>query len=57
MTDDQIREYVAGGEAMGKAGAYGYSGDDDPYVKEIDGSMSNVLGLPLELLRDFLERL
>ena len=57
MTDDQIREYVAGGEAMGKAGAYGYRGEDDPYVKEIDGSMSNVLGLPLELLRDFLERL
>jgi len=57
MTDAQIRAYVATGEARGKAGAYGFREENDPYVKEVDGSFSNVLGLPLELLREFLERL
>jgi septum formation protein len=57
MTDAQIREYVASGESRGKAGAYGFQEEGDPYVKEVDGSFSNVLGLPLELLREFLRRI
>jgi len=54
MTDSQIREYVASGEPRGKSGAYGFQERNDPYVEEITGSFSNVLGLPLELLREFL---
>jgi len=57
MTDKQIGEYVASGEARGKAGAYGFREDGDPYVKQVEGSFSNVLGLPIELLREFLKRL
>jgi len=57
MTEEEIRGYVASGEATSKAGAYGFREEGDLYVREIDGSSSNVLGLPLELLREFLQRL
>jgi len=57
MTDEQIRAYVASGEATDKAGAYGFREEGDPHVTAIEGSFSNVLGLPLELLREFLQRL
>jgi len=50
MTDEQIRAYVATGEPRGKSGAYGFQQHGDPYVEEIDGSFSNVLGLPVEIL-------
>jgi len=56
MTDRQIEEYIASGRAYGRAGAYGYEGEDDPYVKEFAGSGSNILGLPVELLRRMLAR-
>jgi len=57
MTDEQIGEYVASGESRGRSGAYGFQQQGDPYVEEINGSFSNVLGLPLELLRKFLNEL
>jgi len=41
---------VATGEPRGKSGAYGFQQHGDPYVEEIDGSFSNVLGLPVEIL-------
>jgi len=57
MTEREILDYVATGEPRGKAGAYGFRPEGDPFVKDIDGSFSNVLGLPLELLRRFLREL
>ena len=57
MTDEQIRDYVATGEPRGKSGAYSFREQGDPYVKEFTGSFSNVLGLPVELLREFLEQM
>jgi septum formation protein len=57
MSDEQIRDYVASGEARGKAGGYGFREEGDPYVKQVEGSFSNVLGLPLELLQELLKRL
>ena len=51
MTDEQIREYVATGEPRGKSGAYGFREQGDPYVEEVDGSFSNVLGLPVEMVK------
>ncbi len=56
MSDRQIEEYIASGRAYGRAGAYGYEGEDDPYVDEFEGSGSNILGLPVELLRRMLAR-
>jgi len=46
----EIDAYVAGGEAMGKAGAYALQETGDRYVEAIDGSLTNVVGLPMELL-------
>lgn len=47
----EIHSYVASGEPMDKAGAYGIQGRAGVLVKAINGSYSNVVGLPLELLR------
>lgn len=50
MSPREIDDYVAGGEALGKAGAYALQETADRYVDLIDGSRTNVVGLPLELL-------
>ena len=50
ITPEEIDAYVAGGEAMGKAGAYAIQETGDRYVETIDGSLTNVVGLPMELL-------
>ena len=43
----EILEYVAGGEPMDKAGAYGVQGRMAAYIKSIRGEYSNVVGLPV----------
>ena len=55
MTPQEIDAYVAGGEAMGKAGAYAIQETGDRYVEQMDGSMTNVVGLPMELLERMLK--
>jgi septum formation protein len=50
MTRDEIEAYVDSGEAMGKAGAYAIQETGDRFVERIEGSLSNVVGLPMELL-------
>jgi septum formation protein len=49
LTDEQIRAYIATGSPMDKAGAYGIQ--DGGLVEAIDGSFSNVVGLPVELCK------
>lgn len=53
MTDENIRRYVATGEPMDKAGAYAIQGAAGVFVSRIEGSPSNVIGLPLGLLTRF----
>lgn len=55
LTDKQIDEYIKSGSPMDKAGAYGIQ--DGGLVKSITGSYSNVVGLPVELCRAWLERI
>jgi septum formation protein len=56
LTDEQLDEYLASGAWQGKAGAFGYQ-DRLGWVHVIQGSESNVVGLPLELLAEMLAQL
>ena len=47
LTDDEIYAYIATGEPMDKAGAYGIQGRASLMVEKIDGDYFNVVGLPL----------
>lgn len=47
MTLAQIKAYVASGEPMGKAGAYGVQGRAAAHIEQIRGSYSGIMGLPL----------
>ena len=47
LTDDEIAAYVATGEPMDKAGAYAVQGRAAAFIPRIEGSFSNVVGLPL----------
>lgn len=47
MTEEQIREYVATGDPMDKAGAYGIQGFCARYIRGIEGDYNNVVGLPV----------
>jgi septum formation protein len=49
LSDTEIADYVASGEPMDKAGAYGIQGLASKLIDRIDGSYSNVVGLPVAL--------
>ena len=56
-TDEQLRAYIASGEAMDKAGAYGVQGLFCAYVKSIRGDYFNVVGLPVYYVKHELDRI
>lgn len=47
LTNDEIAAYVATGDPLDKAGSYGIQGDAGRFVARLDGSLSNVVGLPM----------
>ena len=47
LSDADIAAYVASGEPMGKAGAYGVQGLAAAFISRIEGSYSGIMGLPL----------
>ncbi len=55
LTKEKIDAYIASGSPMDKAGAYGIQ--DGGLVEKIEGSFSNVVGLPLEFCQEMLEAL
>ena len=56
LTDRQIRAYIATGEPMDKAGAYGIQGKASIFVPGIRGDYYNVMGLPVCALAQILEK-
>jgi septum formation protein len=56
LTDSFLEAYVATGEPMDKAGAYGIQGYGAALVERIDGDFFSVMGLPIRLVLELLER-
>ncbi len=54
MTADQIADHIKGGSWRDKAGAYAIQETGDEFVEKIEGSLTNVMGLPMELLESLL---
>jgi septum formation protein len=50
ISEEEIRDYVASGEPMDKAGAYAIQGRASCFVERIEGSYSNVVGLPVAMV-------
>lgn len=50
MSEEEIRSYIATGEPMDKAGAYGIQGKFAAYIDRIEGDYYNVVGLPVSYL-------
>lgn len=57
LTDEEIKKYVATGEPLDKAGAYGIQGKGAVLVEKIDGCYNNVVGLPLTRMQLILAKL
>ncbi|MDR2642380.1 MAG: Maf family protein [Planctomycetaceae bacterium] len=55
ITDQEIESYLDNNVWKDKAGAFGYQ-DNNSWIKIINGSESNVVGLPIERLRELLEQ-
>lgn len=55
LEEEEIRSYVASGEAFDKAGAYGIQGLASKFVTRIEGCYFNVVGLPVALVYDLLK--
>lgn len=54
MTESEIEAYVATGECDDKAGAYGIQGVFGQYIDHIEGDLSNVIGLPVDKVIEYL---
>src|SRR5262245_39681975 len=57
LSDGEIAAYVATGEPMDKAGAYGIQAGGGRFVSRVEGSYTNVVGLPLDRISPLLARL
>src|ERR1700730_4312635 len=56
LSQSEIDDYVASGEPMDKAGAYAIQGLASKFIERIDGSYSNVVGLPVDLVYKYLRK-
>ncbi len=54
LTEAQIAAHIVGGAWRDKAGAYAIQENGDAFIERIEGSFTNVIGLPMELLQTIL---
>jgi len=57
MTLAEMKNYIATGEPMGKAGAYGVQGAAAAYISQIKGSYTGIMGLPLHETAQLLQQI
>jgi septum formation protein len=57
MSPEQIAGHIRAGTWKDKAGAYAIQETGDEFVERIEGSLTNVMGLPMELLEKLLDKL
>jgi septum formation protein len=55
MSEAALEEYLATRSWRGHSGAYAIKEEDDPHVRVVEGSITNVIGLPMESLVQMLE--
>jgi septum formation protein len=55
MSETALEEYLATRSWRGHSGAYAIREEDDPHVRVVEGSLTNVIGLPMESLMQVLE--
>ncbi len=55
LTAQELDDYVRRGEGLGKAGAYAIQETGDRFIARLEGSFTNVVGLPMPLLADYLD--
>ncbi len=55
LSDKQIAKHIKGGSWRGKAGAYAIQEGGDEFIERIEGSLTNVMGLPMELVHRLLK--
>jgi len=55
MTTEQITKHIKSESWRDKAGAYAIQENGDEFVEKIEGSLTNVMGLPMELLQQILQ--
>ena len=57
ITDAEADGYIATGEPFDKAGGYGIQGQADMFLESMTGSLDNVVGLPVQKIREVWERI
>jgi len=57
LTKEQITEHIKSNSWKDKAGAYAIQENGDEYIERIEGSLTNVMGLPMELLEQLLVKI
>lgn len=55
LADEEIDRYIATGDPMDKAGSYGIQGEGRAFVERLDGSFENVMGFPVNVVRELLK--
>lgn len=56
LTDDDINEYIKSGEPFGKAGSYAIQGIGRNLIESYEGSLYNIIGLPIEEIKPILDK-